>query len=79
MAHYDAGYGAGNAAMLDMEIAGADTRQRHPDDSIPFVQQDRLRLVQELKFSLINISLRFSRTRLPLGSVHIRASTISAK
>ena len=55
MAHYDAGYGAGNAAMLDMEIAGADTRQRHPDDSIPFVQQDRLRLVQELKYSLIKI------------------------
>ena len=57
MPHRDARHSAGNAVVLDVEVAGADARKRHPDNGIPAVQQNRLWFVQKLKFSFSNISV----------------------
>ena len=49
MAHGDAGHRAGHAAVLDVQVAGADAGQRHLHDGVPLVLQDRLRFFQQLE------------------------------
>ena len=69
MAHRDTGNGPGNAAMLDVQIAGADAGQRHLHNGVPLVQQYWLRLFQQCKFSLFNVCVSLHFLILPFISV----------
>ena len=57
VAHGDARHGPGNAAVLDVQVAGADAGQRHLHDGVPLVEQHRLGLFRQRKFSLCNICI----------------------
>jgi hypothetical protein len=43
-------------ALLDMQIAGANTAQSHPHNGIPGIENDRLGLVYQGKFSVFDVS-----------------------
>ena len=45
------------SAVLDVQVAGADAGQGHPHDGVPVILQNGLRLVQQRKFSLFNVSI----------------------
>ena len=53
----NARHGAGHAAVLDMQVAGADTAQRHAHNRIARIFQLRLRFVQQLELSSFDISI----------------------
>jgi hypothetical protein len=59
MAYRDAGNGPGHRAVLDMQIAGADTAQSHPNHRISGVKDRGLRLVHEGKFAVFNVGQGF--------------------
>jgi hypothetical protein len=42
--------------MLDVQIAGANTAQSHPNDGIPGIKDLRLGLVRERKISVFYVS-----------------------
>ena len=48
MAYRDTRHSARDAAMFDVEVAGADACQRHPDNGVSAVLQNRLWFVQKL-------------------------------
>ena len=54
----------GHRAMLDVQITGANTRQRHPDNGIPVIHNYRLGLVQQGKSSAFDVSQGFHRRHL---------------
>jgi hypothetical protein len=45
--------------MLDMQIAGADGTQSHPHDCILGIEDDRLGLVNEGEFSVVDVCQSF--------------------
>ena len=57
MAHDHAGLCARHAAVLDMQVAGADTAQRYAHNGIARIFQLRLRFVQQLELSSFDISI----------------------
>ena len=64
MAHRDAGDGPGHRAVLDVQIAGADAGQGHPDDGVPVVKQCGLGLVQKGKSALFQVGIGKHRIHL---------------
>ena len=57
VADRNARYGARHAAVLDMQVAGADTAQRYAHNGIARIFQLRLRFVQQLELSSFDISI----------------------
>lgn len=57
--HGDARHRPGHRAVLDVQIAGADGAESYPDNGVPGVQKDGLRLVDEGEFSVFSISQGF--------------------
>ena len=55
MSHGDAGYCFWHRTMLDMQIAGADAAQCHPDDGISGVQNLRFFFFGQSKFPLLDV------------------------
>ena len=57
MPHSDTGNGTGNTAMLDVQVTGADTPQRDPDNGIPRILQCGSGFLTKSKFSLFDICI----------------------
>ena len=57
MSHGDSGNGPGHAAVLDMQVAGADAGQSDLDNGIPVIQQHRLRLFRQCEISFGNVCI----------------------
>ena len=53
----DAGHGAGHAAVLDVEVAGADAGEGDAHDGVAGILEDRLRFFQEGKLALFNVGI----------------------
>ena len=57
VAHGDAGHRPGYGAVLDVQVAGADTSQGHLDDGVPGVEQGGDGLVQKRKSAPLKIGI----------------------
>ena len=53
--------GAGHAAVFDMQVAGADARERHAHDSVARILQGGFRLVEQLEPPVCDIGIGFHR------------------
>ena len=53
--------GAGHAAVLDMQVAGADTRERHAHDGVARILQGGFRLVEQSEPAVFDIGIGFHR------------------
>lgn len=61
VAHSDAGNGPGHAPVLDVQVAGADGAQRHPDNGVARVLQRGLGLIQQRKPAGLHIGQGFHK------------------
>jgi hypothetical protein len=57
VAHGNAGNCTGNAAMLNVQVTGADATQRNPDNGIPWILQCGSGLLSQFKFSLFDVCI----------------------